>query len=366
MQAGGVNPFGPGAADRGLADERAMDSVDFPEVAMAPAQIEQYYGGSRLSTNLLRIGDHLYFTEKKLRDCIYGVVFMGCRVEISGSEMKRVAGAERVAIKKIEKRKLEEKRGRQSAENPMSEIACMHYLRECGGHPHVLTYIEVAETERDIYLVLPFCNGGELFDVVDAQRQFGGLSLEVVRTIFRQLVQGVAFLGRANVCHRDMSLENVMIHRPAPGDDVGVGVIIDMGMALGIPTDECGRQHTFKRRPYAGKISYAAPEVVAERDFSGTAIDIWGLGAMLFMMLVGSSLFEVAAESDPRYSFVVRGRLRQLLDKWNLRLDEDAVDLMQRIFRADWRERPTVDEIMAHPFYLGRGAPPPAAPPAGR
>lgn len=50
-----------------------------------------------------------------------------------------------------------------------------------------------------IYVVLPFCNGGELFSVVSATR---GLSEDAARPIFRGLLAGMAFLHSLHICHR--------------------------------------------------------------------------------------------------------------------------------------------------------------------
>lgn len=53
--------------------------------------------------------------------------------------------------------------------------------------------------ERRIYIVAPFCNGGELFDVV-AER--GRLEEDEARPLFRQALRGLLFLKKRGVCHR--------------------------------------------------------------------------------------------------------------------------------------------------------------------
>jgi serine/threonine protein kinase len=63
-----------------------------------------------------------------------------------------------------------------------------------------------------IYLVLPHCNSGDLFDYVQQRTR---LSEEQARPLFRQLVQGLAFLHAAGICHRDVSPENVLVRARA-------------------------------------------------------------------------------------------------------------------------------------------------------
>lgn len=56
--------------------------------------------------------------------------------------------------------------------------------------------------------MLPFCNGGELFSVVES----GGAMDELeCRHWFTQVLAGLSYLQSRYICHRDMSLENVLL-----------------------------------------------------------------------------------------------------------------------------------------------------------
>merc|ERR1712113_491461 len=102
------------------------------------------------------------------------------------------------------------------------------------------------------------------------------------------------WLQRAGLCHRDISLENIMV-------DEGNTVIIDMGMCLRIPYTQNGDNMTipvdsFHRRAdrcliagrsAAGKGYCMSPEVYEETPFDGHAIDVWAAGICLYVMLIG-------------------------------------------------------------------------------
>lgn len=58
---------------------------------------------------------------------------------------------------------------------------------------------QVLRDAEYIYVVLPYCHGGELFRVVSVSR---GISEERARPMFRGLLDGMAFLHSLQICHR--------------------------------------------------------------------------------------------------------------------------------------------------------------------
>lgn len=56
--------------------------------------------------------------------------------------------------------------------------------------------------------MLPFCNGGELFSVVESG---GAMDERECRHWFTQVLAGLSYLQSRYICHRDMSLENVLL-----------------------------------------------------------------------------------------------------------------------------------------------------------
>lgn len=124
-------------------------------------------------------------------------------------------------------------------ENPLVELAAQQYLSH-PGHENVLTLvrcerlpfsccksfsdlyascssilcassqiqIECLHDSDFIYAVLPFCNGGELFSVVESG---GAMDERECRHWFTQVLAGLSYLQSRYICHRDMSLENVLL-----------------------------------------------------------------------------------------------------------------------------------------------------------
>lgn len=114
-------------------------------------------------------------------------------------------------------------------------------------------------------------SGGDLFDAVRAAPDGRFPEARAQRT-FMQLIQGVCYMHGRGIIHRDLSLENVMLHEA--GDD-GVVKIIDFGLCV----DRWeGPPGLLPPGGSVGKPGYMAPEVYNDSDFDEKA-DLWCLGA---------------------------------------------------------------------------------------
>lgn len=129
-----------------------------------------------------------------------------------------------IALKVYSKDRIRQYRGK-TQENPIKELSSMQFL---GDHPNIMQQIECVEDRENIYSVMPFCDGGELYDIIEAK---GAINETMARYYFIQILQGVAYLQSRGVAHRDMSLENIMF------DSNGRCFIIDFGMCLRLPVE---------------------------------------------------------------------------------------------------------------------------------
>jgi 5'-AMP-activated protein kinase catalytic alpha subunit len=78
----------------------------------------------------------------------------------------------------------------------------------------------------------------------------------------------------AQVVHRDIKLENILL------DSNRAMKLIDFGLAAFYAPGK-------KLRVHCGSPSYAAPEIVARKQYEGPPVDVWSLGVVLFAMLAG-------------------------------------------------------------------------------
>lgn len=150
------------------------------------------------------VSNAVYGLIRTLRPAIYGKVKLGMTLEQRGPDHSyHMVTDKPVAVKIIRKDKL----GGRSQEDPLKEIAVMQYLND-PGHPNVMGLVEVLEDQDCIYLVLPFCDGGEICQWFERSRYM--LREEVARGFFLQILSGLRYLHARGVVHRDMSLENLL------------------------------------------------------------------------------------------------------------------------------------------------------------
>eukprot|EP00804_Cyclotella_cryptica_P002083 CCRYP_006503-RA/>CCRYP_006503-RA protein AED:0.11 eAED:0.11 QI:231/0.83/0.71/1/0.83/0.71/7/34/1041 len=190
---------------------------------------------------------------------------------------------------------------------------------------HVMVALDSLTDGRNLYCVMPYCSGGELFDVLEKKTRF---SEPEARYWMRQLLQGLMTLKEAGICHRDLSLENLLVH----GNNA---LIIDMGMCLRVPVMDTSTKRRFLITPQGtcGKWHYMSPEICSNSGpFDGHAVDLWAAGVILFLMLTGYPPWEKPVLSDERFRYMTNGYLVHMLTEWKTGLTADAMDLLQRMF----------------------------------
>ncbi|KAF2763819.1 Pkinase-domain-containing protein [Teratosphaeria nubilosa] len=208
------------------------------------------------------------------------------------------------------------------------EIAVMKLLE----HPNIVRLYDVWENRNELYLIMEYVDGGELFHYVDQRK---GLPEDETVYIFRQIVSALLYCHRLLICHRDLKPENILLNQR----DLTVK-LIDFGMAALQPegrllSTPCGSPH------------YAAPEVVSSRPYDGTQADVWSCGVILYVMLTGSTPYNYSPDGDIRALFrdIARAKYWMPPD-----LSIEAKDLIRRIFVPEPKRRITMDEIWDHPL----------------
>lgn len=114
-------------------------------------------------------------------------------------------------------------------------------------HPHVVRLLEVLASKKNVYIILEYVDGGEIFDRIV---ELGKLGEDEARKYFQQLICGVDYCHSRGVYHRDLKPENLLL------DSNGGLKISDFGLgALSQQKWNDGLFHTQCGTPY-----YVAPE----------------------------------------------------------------------------------------------------------
>ena len=196
-------------------------------------------------------------------------------------------------------------------------------------HPHIIRLYEVIYTPTDIYMVMEFVPGGELFDFIVSN---GRLSEPRARTMFQQLISGVEYCHQHMVVHRDLKPENLLL------DSDQQLRIADFGLSNVMKDGDF-----FKTS--CGSPNYAAPEVISGRLYAGPEVDVWSCGVILYALLCGSLPFD--DENIPNLFKKIKGGIFTLPGH----MSDDIKDLISRMLVVDPLQRITIPEIRRHRWF---------------
>jgi serine/threonine protein kinase len=193
------------------------------------------------------------------------------------------------------------------------------------------------------YIVLEICAYGELFDFVYYIKR--GFDENIAAYIFSQILDGVEACHKANIAHRDLKTENLLLDSDW---NVKIG---DFGYATFFKLGE-------KLSSYLGTLSYAAPEILNRTPYNPIPADIFSIGVILFILVTGKFPFNKAMYNDPHYKFIINDDFDSFWNhvykstSINLSLSEEFKSLINFLLAYDPIIRPSINEIRNHPFLL--------------
>lgn len=143
-------------------------------------------------------------------------------------------------------------------------------------HPHIASLIDAGVADDGTpYLAMSLIDG----ERIDCYCDNHNLSLNARVGLVLQVCAAVAYAHRHLVIHRDIKPGNILV------DGSGHATLLDFGIARLLDVD-ASNDATVTR---AFTPDYAAPEQRNATHALGTAVDVYGLGAVLHRLLAGAS-----------------------------------------------------------------------------
>jgi len=188
-------------------------------------------------------------------------------------------------------------------QHTLNEKEVLVASRDC---PFIVTLEKTFQDQKNLYMILEYVIGGELFTHLRAVGRFGGAT---TRFFAAEIVLVIEYLHRKNIVYRDLKPENILL------DKRGHIKITDFGFAKEIAD---------KTFTLCGTPEYLAPEVIKGKGYS-FEVDWWALGILIFEMLAGYPPFY---DENPFgiYEKILLGRL-----VFPSHFDSPSRDLIKRL-----------------------------------
>ena len=205
-------------------------------------------------------------------------------------------------------------------------------LEKCN-HPNIIKLIDSFEGAKKVYLLLEYVGPSTLAHELDSPKRTvkGRMSEDEAAHVFHEVAQGLNYLHRNGMAHRDVKLHNIIIGLQ------GEVKIIDLGYGIQYQTGQ-------KISSFCGTPSYMSPEVISREPYDAFKADVWSFGVCLYKALTGKFPFPGVSQTNLFYN------IRKGHYELPAHLSEHAKKLIGMLLVPDPSMRPPIQDILNQPW----------------
>ncbi|XP_053549894.1 serine/threonine-protein kinase N2 isoform X2 [Bombina bombina] len=200
-------------------------------------------------------------------------------------------------------------------------------------HPFLVNLFACFQTKDHVCFVMEYAAGGDLMMHIHTD------VFSEPRAVFYSacVVLGLQYLHEHKIVYRDLKLDNLLL------DTEGFVKIADFGLC------KEGMGFGDRTSTFCGTPEFLAPEVLTETSYT-RAVDWWGLGVLIYEMLVGESPFPGDDEEEV-FDSIVNDEVR-----YPRFLSTEAISIMRRLLRRNPERRlgaseKDAEDVKKHPFF---------------
>lgn len=206
-------------------------------------------------------------------------------------------------------------------------------------HENIVALLDFQETASSVYLVMEYCNGGDLADYLHSK---GTLSEDTIRVFLQQIAGAMRVLQAKGIIHRDLKPQNILLSYP-PGRKSHSNntciKIADFGFARYL-------QNNMMAATLCGSPMYMAPEVIMSQNYDAKA-DLWSIGTIVFQCLTGKAPFQASSPQDLRLFYEKNKTLSPNIPR---ETSSHLRHLLLGLLQRNHKDRMDFDEFFSHPF----------------
>ncbi|XP_072479453.1 serine/threonine-protein kinase Nek1 isoform X11 [Notamacropus eugenii] len=202
-------------------------------------------------------------------------------------------------------------------------------------HPNIVLYRESFEENGSLYIVMDYCEGGDLYKRINAQK--GVLFPEdQIMDWFVQICLALKHVHDRKILHRDIKSQNIFLTKDGTIQlgDFGIARVLNSTIELA--------------RTCIGTPYYLSPEICENKPYNNKS-DIWALGCVLYEMCTLKHAFE-AGNMKNLVLKIISGSFPPV----SMHYSYDLRSLLSHLFKRNPRERPSVNSILEKSFIAKR------------
>ena len=218
---------------------------------------------------------------------------------------------------------------KEQVENTLTERDVLEQV----SHPFLVRLEFAFQSQEELYLLMKFYKGGELFHHLRKSEVF---SEEQVKFYALQLILAIGYMHKQNIIYRDLKPENILL------DEFGYISITDYGLAKFIKKGDLTNS-------FCGSPEYLSPEMIIGNGHN-QATDWWSLGILIYEMLFGITPFYDDNLKELQEK-IINNEIKYMEES---KVSDEAIDFIEKLLLKDKRERlgsiGDIQEIKQHPW----------------
>ena len=278
-----------------------------------------------------------YILEKSLGKGAYGEVYL---TKIKGD-------SKLIATKKLDKDFCENETTKKYIINEINILKLLN-------HPNIVKFLDLKRTQNHYYIMMEYCNGGELSKVLGKYTEKNGKPFppEIVQHLMKQIIDAFKYIHGKDIMHRDIKLENILLNYDNNEDKESQNLmkanvkIIDFGFAAKIDKNEL-------KYTTLGSPINMDPLILSELRKRGKKTqklgydkkaDIWSIGTICYEMAIGKNAFDAE-------------KLAELIEKVEkgeytvpTNLPKELISFINGMLQYDSDKRLNIEQLSNHSF----------------
>ena len=199
-------------------------------------------------------------------------------------------------------------------------------------HPNIVKIFKFYNGEKEYFLIMEYCSGGELFDTMIKIK----LTEIQCAYIMYQILSAINYCHKMKIIHRDLKPENILIKKDEDG-------------FYRVKICDFGTSQAFKigdiQSKIVGSAYYIAPEVLQKKYNS--KCDLWSCGVIMYVLLTKKAPFGGKDENAIMENVLVGQYRTKLLDEYS----PYAKDLVTKLLERDIKKRINAETALNHPWF---------------